>query len=132
MPTPAKRKKLLIGCSVSAIIISVAVVLLLIFGMRAFINFGIASDISEYIELIKKSDSPNTHKQQLITKLTKLRTQARAGNHVDVNSWIESDEIIRKLLIDNTITDIEFNKINKEINYLQRELIIDNAEEGKQ
>lgn len=122
MSAPVNNKKLLVGCLISAAILSVLVIVLMIFGMRAFVNFGIASDISEYIDRINTVKIETTHKQQLVSKLKALRKQANEGNHVDVLTWADSDEIFRILLHDKIITAEEFIKFNKEINYLQRQL----------
>lgn len=116
------KNKIFIGCLASTIITAILLVVLFAYGMRAFVNFGIASDISEYIDRISTAKIDSTHKQQLLSKLDALRKQANEGNHVDVLTWADSNEIFRILLHDKTITAEEFFKFNKEINYLQRQL----------
>lgn len=93
-----------------------------IFGVRSFVNFGIASDISEYIELIRKTDFDDNNKKYLTRRLESMRINARNGKHVDVMQWIESDEKFRRILHDKNINDVEYNQIINELDYLDREL----------
>ena len=121
MSTGSKPRKTLIGCLVTFLIGGVLVIVLLIYGLHAFVNFGMASDIKVYITKISTARIDPAQKNRLIARLTKMRRAVKKGHHVAVSTWIVSDEKFRKILQDKTITEPEYKKFNNELDYLQDE-----------
>ena len=87
-----------------------AVVLLLVacgggfVGWKAFVGFGVGSDLEEYREAVQNSELPDDVKQRLSRRLDTLRDQARK-KPPSFFAWLQHDERLDAITADGVTPD---------------------------
>ncbi|MCZ6689660.1 MAG: hypothetical protein O7H41_08665 [Planctomycetota bacterium] len=107
------------GCFTAALVVSLLSCLALAFGAKKFVNWGIASDLSEHIQLVTVTDIDRDQRIVLVMRLQELRERARRGEHVGFWRWLDHDELIRALLDDRVLTDDELELLSRELETLR-------------
>jgi len=90
------------------------------FGSKAFVNFGISTDVGEFIDLVKQSDLDDESKAQLVERLEGIRDDARKGRRPSFFLWLDYDESIRGLIEDGEITEEDFAALSRELDRLEQ------------
>src|SRR5687768_3522752 len=100
-----------------------AVVLLLVacgggfVGWKAFVGFGVGSDLEEYREAVQDSELPDGVKQRLSRRLDTLRDQARK-KPPSFFAWLEHDERLDAITADG-VTEDEVPQLERELGKLE-------------
>ena len=122
-PPPARPRgrasSLFWGCFLGTIVAWFVICGISGLGVKAFINFGVASDVAEYIDLVLVMEIDEEKKADLVSRLEQIRSDARQGDHVGLFLWLDHDEAIRDLLQDG-LTDTEIPRLESELRGLER------------
>ena len=86
---------------------------------KAFVCYGISSDLTEYIQTLERSDIDPLLKNDTIERMERLREDARRGRHVGFWRWLGYDESIRVLIADGTVSEVEYATLLRELDRLE-------------
>ncbi len=99
---------------VVAIILAVVFGVMLLLGVigyftwKAFMKFGMGSDVDEYAEAVRASQLDPTVEAELIERLDRLEDGIRSGElHYSLFEWIPLDEEVAELTGDNDVDPAE-------------------------
>ncbi|MBN1304112.1 MAG: hypothetical protein JXA13_06720 [Anaerolineales bacterium] len=107
-----------IGCGVFLCLLLVISLFAAGLGWQEFVKYGIASDITEYIEILQQSDCEPSMQADLIQQLEQIRVQVRHGQHVNILLWLDYDTSIRNMIEDQVITPAEYESLKNELDNL--------------
>lgn len=94
----------------------------LIFGWREFVSFGIANDITEYIELVERAEVDPALRNDVLDRFYLLRDRARDGDHVSFLIWIDYDTAILSYIETGPISETDLTAVQRELDSIEREL----------
>jgi hypothetical protein len=110
------------GSFAAVVILALVLVLAIAFGSDRFVSFGVSSDITEFLQLVKESDLDGESKQSILDRLGALRESARRGKHVGFWVWLDYDESIRSLIEDGDITKADLVSLARELDSIESQL----------
>ena len=118
-----KRSLLAIGCGCCAGVLAVCVlfVMALVVGAKSLVRFGIASELTDYMRLVERSDIDSETRQQLLDQLEHIRGHARRGD-VCFFSWLTFEESLGDLDEDGTLTERDAATFQRELDRLEDEI----------
>jgi len=93
-----------------------------ILGAQEFVAFGIASDITEYVEFIERAEVNATQREETLDRLFLLRDRARNGDHVGFWVWIDYDTSIMSYLESGPLTEADLIAVQRELDSIERAL----------
>jgi len=94
----------------------------LILGWREFVSFGIANDITEYIEYVERAEVDPVLRSDVLDRLYLLRDKARDGDHISFLIWLDYDTAILSYIGTGPITEADLTAVQRELDSIEREL----------
>jgi len=107
------------GCFAAVIAVTLLFVLVIAFGWSEFVSFGVSSDITEFIQVIRESELDSASKQPILDRLSALRESSRRGKRVGFWAWLDYDESIRRLIEDGGVTEADLGLLAKELDSIE-------------
>jgi len=89
-------------------------------GWRAFVQYGIASDLVNYRAAVLAMDIDETLKKELVFELETLRASVMERNHISLFRWLAVDTSIKSILQDAVISPDEYAILQTELLQLER------------
>jgi hypothetical protein len=86
---------------------------------KAFVCFGISSDLTEYVQSLEKAEFDPVLKREAIERMERIRDDARRGQHVGFWRWLGYDESIRNLIDDGEVSEAEYAALIRELDRLE-------------
>jgi hypothetical protein len=120
-PPKSKRRGIIIGCAIAAIFCMAVVIALSIRGWRAFVAFGIASDLTEYHAQISDSGLDEVTEKRLLDRIERIRTKMR-DKPIGFFRWISYSDSIETLLRDGVLDSEEVRTMERELESIEKEI----------
>lgn len=115
-----KDRLLNVGCFGGIALLIVLPIIAAWWGWRAFVQYGIASDLVDYRTTILGMDMDETLKKELVFDLETLRASVMEQNRIGLFRWMAVDTSIKSLLQDGVISPEEYAILQTEILELQQ------------
>jgi hypothetical protein len=117
---PRRRSRVLFGI----LIFLLAGAILLSFGVwrgwKAFVRFGVSSDLSDYQQIVTASKLEPQTKQRIVGKIDLIRERAR-DHSIGFFRWLSYDDSFKAILDDRVITTEESVVLERELSRLEKE-----------
>jgi hypothetical protein len=113
----------IVGCvGLAAICAFTVLTAVFIIGSRQFVSYGIASDITEYIEYVYRSEADPALKADVLDRLITIREHARNGEHVGFWNWIDYDTSILTYIETTPISEADLEAVQRELDSIEKAL----------
>ncbi|HEU4389257.1 MAG TPA: hypothetical protein VFV34_15750 [Blastocatellia bacterium] len=117
-----RRRVIVYGCVGGAVLIVAIGLTLGVKGWRAFVQFGVAKDLSEYHAKIASNDDLDEQtKRRLLDGIDGCRARVRE-KPIGFLRWMTYSESFEGVLNDGTITPEEVRILDRELDRLEKEL----------
>lgn len=93
----------------------------LVVGVKSLVSYGIASEITDYMRLVERSDIDSETRQQLLDQLEHIRGHARLGD-VGFFSWLTFEDSLGDLDEKGTLTERDAAAFQRELDRLEDEI----------
>ena len=121
-PEPRRSRFIIYGCVVAAVLLIAIGLTLGVKGWRAFVQFGVAKDLSEYhAQIASDDDLDEQTKQKLLDRIDRVRARVRE-RPIGFLRWMTYSESIESVLKDGTISPDEVHTLERELERLEKEL----------
>ncbi|MCW8131388.1 MAG: hypothetical protein KIS92_13650 [Planctomycetota bacterium] len=120
-PGPSWLKIFVVGCLGLSALTLVIVVLGFVLGWSALVKFGIRDDLSNYQTTILSCDLDPDVSRALIHRMDAIR-EAVDGHNLGFMDWIPHDDAIQALLEDQELSELELERMDKELGQVEKAL----------
>jgi hypothetical protein len=121
-PERPKRRRFVYGCLAGLVLLIAIGLTLGVRGWKAFVQFGVAKDLSEYHSKIASNDDLDKQtKQKLLDSIDRVRARVRE-KPIGFLRWMSYSESIESVLKDSVITPDEVRTLERELDRLEKEV----------
>ena len=122
-PPPPKRSPavpIVLGCLGVLVLLVVLGIAGIALAWKPFVAFGIASELTEYQEVVRQSELPEAKKTQLVQRIESIRDRNRQKPMSFVR-WVEYSDVLDNLLDDGELADDEVPALERELGRVESE-----------
>lgn len=118
---PSWLKIFVVGCLGLGALSVIVTILLVVLGWTALVRFGIRDDLANYQAEVTACGIDPSITKSLLQRMDVIREKVDGRNYGFMD-WIPHDEVIQSLLQDHELSELELDRLDKELGLIEKAL----------